>query len=148
MLYFAYGSNMDAKRMQLRGVAFSKRVRAVLKGYRLEFNKVSSHNAREGFANIVRDENSQVEGVLYEISEDGLRKLDNYEGYPHHYNRIKVFVLLDDGSQVEAVAYIAQPDKTREGLKPSRAYLSHLLAAEDVLSPSYIEKLKSVRTLD
>ena len=31
----------------------------------------------EGYANIVKDENSLVEGCLYEIEEDNLKKLDS-----------------------------------------------------------------------
>jgi gamma-glutamylcyclotransferase (GGCT)/AIG2-like uncharacterized protein YtfP len=68
-------------------------------------------NSNEGYANIIQDEKSVVEGIIYEISDSDMAKLDCYEGYPFHYDRIKVRVKLDDGQEVKAVTYIAQPDK-------------------------------------
>ncbi|MEN2975432.1 MAG: gamma-glutamylcyclotransferase family protein [Candidatus Caldarchaeales archaeon] len=146
--YFAYGSNMDPDQMKIRGVSFSKRLHAVLKGFRLEFNKLSFRNPREGYANIVPDREGVVEGILYEVEDEDLSKLDRYEGYPFHYNRVKVDVMLDDGQMVEAVAYIARPEMTRKNLKPTKEYLSHLLKGSDLLSKEYYERLSNVRTLD
>lgn len=148
MKYFAYGSNMGPKRMKERNMNFSQRIHAVLSGYILKFNKVATGNPKEGYANIVPDEKGVVEGALYYISDSDLSKLDRYEGYPTHYERVKVKVQLDDGREVEAVTYVAQPDKVREGLRPSRGYLDHLLAARDILPKSYYRKLESWETLD
>lgn len=117
MRYFAYGSNMDGDRLRERGVSFSRRQRAVLEGYRLVFNKRSSRNPREGYANIVKDEDGVVEGILYEIADGDIKKLDRYEGYPQHYERQKVKVRLHSGGVVEAVVYIARQEMTAEGLK-------------------------------
>ena len=100
--YFAYGSNMDPERMRRRGIKFSRREHAVLEGFRLEFNKVSSRNPREGYANIVKDPEGIVEGILYEIEESDLSKLDKFEGYPLHYRRTRIYVKLDNGDKVEA----------------------------------------------
>ena len=76
-----------------------------------------SPNSNEGYANIIQDEKSVVEGIIYEISDSDIAKLDYYEGYPFHYDRIKVRVKLDDGQEVEAVTYIAQPDKIGKWIK-------------------------------
>ena len=146
--YFAYGSNMAPERMTERGITFSQRKHAMLMDYRLEFNKVAFGRPEEGYANIVQFENGIVEGVLYDIQNSDLSKLDRYEGYPDHYHRVKVKVRLDDRQEVDALAYIAQPDKVRDGLKPSREYLDHLLAARDILSESYNRKLEAWQTLD
>jgi len=148
VLYFAYGSNMSAKRMEERGVRFSSRRHATLEGFKLVFNKASSSNPREGYANIVESEGSVVEGVLYEVDEEGLRRLDAHEGYPRHYDRVVVPVKLDDGRVVEAFTYVAQPSVTRDGLKPSRRYLSYLLDGGDLLPRSYLERLNRAETLD
>ena len=145
MKYFAYGSNMDAERMRERGIRFSQRTHGILKGYRLEFNKIASRNPQEGYANVVRFENGIVEGVLYEIPDSDLSKLDMFEGYPDHYDRLMIKVQLDDGQKLEAIIYIAQPDQIAEGLKPSRDYLNHLLAAKDLLSESYRRKLEACK---
>ena len=41
MKYFAYGSNCNAAIMKRKGVEFTSRERATLRGYRLKFNKKS-----------------------------------------------------------------------------------------------------------
>lgn len=150
MKYFAYGSNMNPERMRQRRINFSKREWAVLKGWRLEFNKMASSNPNEGYANIVRANitRDSVEGILYEISGEDIKNLDRYEGYPNHYDKINVKLELNGGSEVEAITYIAQPDKTRNGLKPSREYLNHLLKGCDLLSEEYCDKLRKKETLD
>ncbi|MEM2057119.1 MAG: gamma-glutamylcyclotransferase family protein [Thermoproteota archaeon] len=146
--YFAYGSYMNPDRMKERGVRFYKRIHAVLEGYRLEFNKLSSRNPMEGYANIIPNMSEKVEGILYEIEEEGLKMLDRCEGYPQHYCRMKVTVKLDDGREIVAVTYIARPEKCRIGLKPTKEYLNHLLKGADLLSEEYYEKLSKVETLD
>ncbi len=113
------------------------------------FNKrADADPERQGYANIVEDPTKIVEGVLYEISEDDFEKLDRYEGYPNHYNRIKIEVILDTGEKVVAETYIAQKEKTGSNLLPTREYLERLLSAKPFLSPEYYERLKSQRTLD
>lgn len=129
--------------MRERNINFSLRKRAILRYFRLEFNKIASRNPKEGYANIVPDQNEEVEGVLYEITEQDLSKLDRREGYPKHYDKIILKVGLDDGQEVEAVVYIAQPSKVANGLKPSGTYMKHLLAAKDILSENYCRKLKA-----
>ena len=149
MNYFSYGSNMDVQRMEKRGITFSKRRAARLSGYRLEFNKVSKDNALKGFANIIADDNGLVEGALYDIDEASLPTLEKYEGHPEHYLKIPVKVQLpSEGQEVCAIAFTASPDKIRSGLKPSKKYLTHLLAGKDVLSKGYFEWLERTETLD
>ena len=65
--YFAYGSNMNSKRMEEKRVPFLKRRSAKLRGYKLKFNKIATRKTNEGYANIVADLNSIVEGVLYDV---------------------------------------------------------------------------------
>ena len=148
MNYFAYGSNMDRESMEKRGVTIFSMQRARLEGFRLAFNKVASRRENEGYANIAKDPDGIVEGILYEIRDSDISKLDEFEGYPNHYDRINVTVKLNNGQEVCAVTYVANPDKTCDGLKPSRGYMDHLLAAKDYLSPEYFEKLKATETVD
>ncbi len=107
----------------------------------MKFNKTASRNPEEGYANIVPDENQMVEGVLYEIPDNDILKLDSYEGYPDNYYREKVTVSLTTDTE-EAVTYIASKDKVQEGLKPNKEYLKHLLAAADMLSERYYQQLQ------
>ena len=148
MRYFAYGSNMNPERMRKRGINFSKREHAILEGWRLAFNKIASRNPKEGFANLVKDQRDVAEGILYTVQKSDIEKLDRYEGYPKHYERIKVRVKVNEGEEVEAITYVAESDKIREGLKPSKEYLRHLLKGCDLLSEEYCERLRRWETLD
>jgi gamma-glutamylcyclotransferase len=148
MYYFAYGSNMNPERMSERNISFSSRQLAKLFCFRLEFNKVSSRNPNEGYANIVPDKNSIIEGAVYEIPGSDLSTLDQFEGYPDHYQKIQVTIQLKNFNEVETITYIAHPDKIKVGLKPSKGYIKHLLAGEDILSKEYYRRLKIVETLD
>lgn len=148
MKYFAYGSNMNPNRMRERGINFSKREYAILERWILKFNKVASDNPNKGYANIEKDERSLVEGILYTIQDLDIEKLDGYEGYPNNYKKLKVRVKLDNGEEDEAITYVANPNKVKNGLKPSKNYLDHLLKGCDLLSEEYCEKLKKWKTLD
>lgn len=140
---------MNPERMKERGVYFSKRERAILEGWKLVFNKVASKNPNEGYANIEKEEGDIVEGILYEIEESDLeKKLHCYEGFPDHYDIVTVKVKLDNGQEVEAKTYIATEKWKKDGLKPSKSYLEHLLKGSDLLSNEYVEKLKKIETID
>ena len=146
VLYFAYGSNMNPDRMKERGVTFYSRELLLLPGYELVFNKiVKTPNAAA--ANIISDKGGVVEGVLYEVTMEGIRNLDKYEHYPNEYDRVALQI-LHNGVEKEVLTYIAHTHKTREGLKPSREYLEHLLSGKDILSDTYYNKLREVETLD
>ncbi|PMP98165.1 MAG: gamma-glutamylcyclotransferase [Thermodesulfobacterium geofontis] len=145
--YFAYGSNMDPQRMKERGVNYISRKPAILEGWKLVFNKISSNNPNEGYANIIKDKNSKVEGCLYEVEESEIKKLDKYEGYPNHYTRTEIEVMVE-GNKVFATTYKANPEKISDALKPSKEYLNHLLKGYDCFSKEYLEKLKKTETLD
>jgi len=149
MNYFAYGSNMNEQRMREREIAFSNRCAAHLSGYHLKFNKVAQSNDRKGYANIVVNDSGLVEGALYDVDMTTLPKLDKCEGYPNHYLKVPIKLALPpNNKEVCAITYIAHPNKIRDGLKPSRDYLEHLLAGKDILSKPYFEWLKRTETLD
>lgn len=146
--YFAYGSNCNAEVMRRKAIGFTGRERAVLPDYRLLFNKRSlRENLPDsiGFANIEPSADSQVEGILYELVEADLRKLDESERFPAHYDRVRVVVQTDSGPQ-ECWVYQAQVDKTAAGLVPSRNYLNHILAGQEFLSQQYFEALDQSQT--
>ena len=132
--------------MKERGVHFIQRRRGVLKGWILKFNKTAARPG-EGYANIVKCRDGVVEGIVYEIEESDLSKLDVYEGYPKHYTRIEVEVEVK-GKKLKAVTYVANPNKVKDGLKPSKHYLKRLLKGCNLLSKEYCEMLRNIETLD
>lgn len=150
MLYFAYGSNCDSAIMEKKQVSFSSRKRGRLNGYRLRFNKLALRQRLPsgiGFANIIEDPATVVEGIIYDVVDEDVSRLDESERYPDHYGRITVTVASDDGP-VECQTYQAQPDKTADGLVPSRNYLNHILAGRDFLSQQYFKALDQSLTYD
>jgi cation transport regulator ChaC len=146
--YFAYGSNMDLLRLRERGVHPRERRAAVLAGYRLRFDKRSAANPGEGKANIMAQTDELVEGILSTVTEEEMGKLDRCEGVPAHYLRAPVVAKLKDGTEVDAVTYVANPSMVFDGLKPTREYLSCLLAGKGFLSREYLRWLERTEIFD
>ena len=151
--YFAYGSNMNParlsdQRLKERAVQMGPRIGGRLDGWRLVFNKVARQPAGAAAANIVEMPGAVVHGTLNRMPEAGLDVLDIWEGVAGgHYARRSVAVVRgDSGETVPAVTYTAL--KVGDGLKPTREYLAHLLAGEDLLPPDYHAWLKTQACLD
>jgi gamma-glutamylcyclotransferase (GGCT)/AIG2-like uncharacterized protein YtfP len=88
-LYFAYGSNLDIQQMQQRcAEAVPIVAPGCLQGYTLAFNKYAS-SWGGGVADVVVAAGREVWGLVYDVSLDGLQRLDVYEGYPHMYTRFQ-----------------------------------------------------------
>lgn len=145
--YFAYGSNMNPARMRERGAVFYSRERLTLHGWSLRFHKISRKSPNIGVATIVPDEEGVVEGIIYEVTMSAIANLDQFEHYPTDYDKVTLRVSYDEVER-EILTYIAHPHKTRDGLRPLRSYLEHLLEARDILSEDYYNQLTKVETLD
>ena len=151
--YFAYGSNMDVAQMLTREAPFTRIKKGRVHGNRLLFNKIADRYPGYGYANIVSEHGFEVIGVLYEVNEAGLLKLDECEGVSsNHYFRSQITVLLDDGKSVEATVYLAHPNKVKDGLLPTKAYMDHLYQGLDILgdeSKAYLDQaLSEARVTD
>ena len=48
----------------------------------------------------------KVRGEVYEVNENTLKKLDEYEGVPFYYERVMDTVELDSGEKVKAYLYL------------------------------------------
>ena len=141
MNYFAYGSNMNDNRMTERGVNFLSKEKGTLKGYRFIINKKSQKNPNIGFANIIRDDNSEVEGIIYEVSQEDILKLDKFEGFPRHYRR-EIFIINDK----ECIIYIANDEWTSiNELIATEEYKNHILEGKNFLSEKYYKKLLEIK---
>ena len=86
-LYFAYGSNMNPARMAKRCPGAIDLGGAVLRNHRV---------VERLYADIDFEEGTDMQGVLYVITEEHLRRLDRFEGYPSVYRRIWVDVEFED----------------------------------------------------
>lgn len=151
--YFAYGSNMDDKRLSQRMKpkgAVAERIGGRLDGWRLAFNKRSKVPAKQGqgAGNILVVPDATVFGTLNLLPPGGLEELDGYEGVEggHYERRTVPVVRTDNGETVEAITYVAR--LTGDGLRPTREYLGHLLKGRDLLPADYLEWLKATPTVD
>jgi gamma-glutamylcyclotransferase len=136
MHYFAYGSNMDLDQTKDRIGEFKIIGITILDGYRLKFNKRSKDGS--GKANIVPESESKVEGVLFDLTEEQMKEMDDCE---QGYSR-KTIPLNDDS--LNAVTYVANPDTIDEKLRPTRDYLDKIINAAKKLgvSEAYQQMLK------
>ncbi len=154
LLYFAYGSNMSARRLRAADRAPSAQRVAIgyVGGYRLAFDKVGRVDGSgkcdcewtgrtEGAA---RD---LVWGVVWRIDAAERDALDRVEGLGNGYRRARVVVSTDAGL-LEADTYLAtSKDAT---LRPFDWYRRHVLegAIEAGLPPEWIDAIRSVATCE
>ncbi len=80
MLYFAYGSNMDWNQMKARCPSAQFICKAILSNYRLDFTWHSTTRGC-GVADAVKDSDSIIWGVVYQINDNDISTLDKKEGF-------------------------------------------------------------------
>jgi len=141
--YFAYGSNMSARRIRHRLGWAPSRISVTLQDYLLSFNKQSNDG---GKANIQISPGDKVEGILYFVKEDDLLTLDGYEGVAQkQYKRQELAVMDLSGRPMRAIAYIAL--NTGPESRPTLEYLNYLLEGEHLLSMEYVCRLEEIATI-
>ena len=155
MFYFAYGSNLDWSQMKNRCPSASFVGKAILNGYRFGFTR-HSRSRDCGVMDIVKEDNGQVWGVVYQIDELDLGKLDRSEGYApgrqkNAYQRIECVVYEDGdkGKPITANTYEVV-EKAPETILPNQAYKSLIVngAAYWHLPEDYLDQLRLIKTID
>lgn len=143
--YFAYGSCMcpiDLKRTM--GEHTHKYVlgRALLKGYRLGFNRLS--RLRQcGVLDIVPASNHSIEGVLYNLPWRLSDRLDEREEVPNNGYRREIISVESHGQQYHNVRTYVVVEKLSRELAPDDWYFNTVLrgAITCGLSESYCWQL-------
>ena len=110
----------------------------ILYGYALYFNKSPG-----GYANIRETANEKVFGVVYELTDEDIKKLDSYEGVPKDYEKKFVEIELGGaGKRIKCFTYVAV--KTDDNLKPKKEYLKRIIegAKENNIPEEYIKEIK------
>lgn len=124
--YFAYGSNLDEAQMQRRCPGARRLATAHLPSYRLAFVGQSKWWGGS-VATLFADASSRAPGLLYEITEAELLKLDRHEGaHRGAYKRVGVEVTSMERTLVEAFTYL---HLTGTPGSPSSRYLEVLRKA-------------------
>lgn len=127
VMYFAYGSNLDARQMRSRCASAEAEARAVLPNHALAFGGFSRRWGG-GVATVVRTRGERVEGLLYRLPQIELVDLDRYEGCPHAYQRRSFAVTDEHGHRWRAQLYL-QPDERFVPWLPQPCYLRVLRRA-------------------
>jgi gamma-glutamylcyclotransferase len=117
--YFAYASNLNRKQMLERAPSAKPRFSATLPNHKLIFPGWS-RAWRGAVASIQPSHGDRVMGGIYEINEQDIARLSQYEGTD--YTTASVIVFRDTGEAVEAITF-AQKRQQDEG-KPSAEYLA------------------------
>jgi len=144
MNYFAYGSNMWIEQMVARigpiGKGMDRPRIARLAGYRLAFNMRGDNG--QVYANIMSP-GQGVLGVVYFCNEEALLKMDVYE---NGYQRRQVQVVLENGEEMNAVTYVADPVIGEDLSHPSAEYLQKILrgARQHGLPEVYIKEIEAL----
>ena len=132
MLYFAYGSNMNWKQMRERCPSSRFVGIAVLRDHKLEFTRESDDRGC-GVADAVAEHGTQVWGVVYEIADLDVGKLDASEGFrpgrgKNSYYRRECLVFLEGEDQrpLTVSAYFGDPQPNPP--LPNAAYKNLILA--------------------
>jgi len=143
VLYFAYGSLLDPRRLRRHCPGAAVAGRARLPDHQLAFTRYA-RSERGGVADIVPQPGATVWGVLYDLDASCLAALDDYEGAPRAYRRESVRVVDDEGLEREAIAYVA--NRTGE-FAPSRQYLALIARGgrEHGLPEDYVQAIERVR---
>lgn len=157
-LYFAYGSNLNQEDLNLWCIrhkrpkidlAAKKPHKVMLDGFELVFDYFSKISRKCGVADLKKSEGKYVEGVLFEMSEEEMKTIDEKEG-PKVYHRQKVLVTLKNGQRVEATTYMVKDELRGNGhVPPSNGYLKLIIngAEKFELSENWINFLSSIETL-
>ena len=154
MLYFAYGSNLEWAQMKQRCPLVTFVCRAKLPAHRLAFT-LKSASRDCGVADVLPDQAKDVWGVVYEIPDNELKKLDQKEGYQpgkpyeqNQYTRQDHYVWPDgDAKRALLVAlYLGNPQL--DPPLPSCDYKRLIVggAKHWNLPEEYIRELESIRT--
>tara|TARA_B100001540_G_scaffold153670_1_gene136026 strand:+ start:149 stop:589 length:441 start_codon:yes stop_codon:yes gene_type:complete len=141
-------SQLNNKKIKMRNPRVGK-----LEGYQFAFTKKSNWDSKlsrasriNGKANVSENNDSMVWGVLLDLTESEVEKMDDSEGTESgHYFRKTVEVITDSGI-VKAITYVAHDDKLIPNTAPLEWYLNHVLdgAKYHNLPDDYIESIQAM----
>lgn len=147
---FVYGPDSLQARVYDR-VGSSKVLRgATLEGYRLVFDKPNMKEAKEGLANLHADREATTFGVVYELSDKQVERLESYYGgYKRATVRPKLVPDEDGASQsLQAITLIAR--RTKAKLRPSKEAieLTQKGAEENAAPEAFMKELEKLEAYD
>lgn len=121
-LYAAYGSNLNIKQMSQRCPTAEIYGTGRIADYRLAFKALGMC----AYATIEPCKGEHVPVAVWKIGERDEKNLDRYEGFPTHYEKQMVEVVLDGGAVAECMVYVMNPKA--EYALPMQVYFDCVLS--------------------
>ena len=151
--FFAYNELINENYFKEAGFEFIEKVTVTLSAQRIVFNRLPLEQndiGSQGLPNIepTPDSAGMMEGVLYEMQDIFLPKLNEFHGYPKECNRKLMDLNRHDFNTVKGIVYYAQPDKIGKNLKPSKALMKLFRNSRKEFSMLYFARLMNTRTYD
>ena len=135
------------------GFEYIEKITVTLSAQRIVFNRLPPEGKGikdQGLPNIEPTPNNagMMEGVLYEMQDTFLPKLDAFHGYPKECNRKLMNLNRHDFITVRGIVYFAQPDNLGEKLKPSKVLMKLFRKSRKEMTMLYFARLMNTRTCD
>ncbi len=151
--FFAYDELMNEQHFKQRGLEYISKSSVTLSAWQVVFNKIPvEEDAPEnlGLPNIEPTSGSSgmMFGVLYEMDSSFLPKLDEIHDAPKQYQRKVMRFTRHDFNLVNGLVYVARPENTKAGLKPSKATMKIIKGAKKAVPILYFSRLMNTRTCD
>ena len=150
---FAYNELINEDYFKEMGFECIEKITVTLSAQRIVFNRLPPEGKGikdQGLPNIEPTPNNagMMEGVLYEMQDTFLPKLDAFHGYPKECNRKLMNLNRHDFITVRGIVYFAQPDNLGEKLKPSKALMKLFRKSRKEMTMLYFARLMNTRTCD
>ncbi|MGD0258835.1 MAG: gamma-glutamylcyclotransferase family protein [Verrucomicrobiota bacterium] len=154
MLYFAYGSNMDSGQMRQRCPSAQFVAIAKLPDHRLAFTR-HAKDRDCGTCDGVPEPGQDIWGVVFDISESDLRRLDESEGYQpgrpsnaNCYVREKRPVYRDGNREEPLLVWLYFANRQPNPPLPNAAYKKQLVDGAKFwrLPEEYQAQLRQIQT--
>ncbi|MCF8721505.1 gamma-glutamylcyclotransferase family protein [Nitrospina gracilis] len=151
--WFAYDELMNPRVFKEHGLEANASFCVTLSAHKLAFNKIPLDNQgieKLGMANVIPAASNlgMMEGIMYEMDESFLPKLDEIYHYPDEYLRKKMRLTKHDFTLVDGIVYIAHSDRTNDALMPSKAMLKNFRECKKNLTMLYLSRLMNTPTVD
>jgi virulence-associated protein VapD len=150
---FIYDELINEKIYKELGFSYTTKYSVTLSAWKRVFNKVPVDNGgddRLGHANIepTHDNLGMMIGMVYEMEEAKLAELDRHYQYPDEYDRRILELTRHDFSQTKGYVYIAQKNKIKEDLKPSKEMMKKYRGAKKNFDMLHFSRLMNTPTID
>ena len=150
---FAYNELINEDYFKEKGFEYIDKVTVTLSAQRIVFNRLPLEGEGiegQGLPNIEPTPNNagMMEGMLYDMYDSFVPKLDEFHGYPNECNRKLMDLNAHDFHTVRGIVYFAQPDRIGDKLKPSQALMKLFRKSRKEMTMLYFARLMNTRTCD